>query len=409
MRPQVTIANFYSIWPVIHGGQRRIYFLARELSRTYDVKLLTLTHDRQYHCVNLGHCLQEIQVPADNAYRTLELAVHRRVKMSGDLAYTLHWEKCTTYQSVLHHSLKAASVIVTAHPYSLHAIEAALGPSSKPIIYDSQNVERRQKKEVLAGYPEGYQAIIDIEGKCLSHCARVLACAESDIDAFREDYGISADRCDLIPNGADILNVPQLSAAQRLRYRERMGFQERFVCVFAGSYHFPNLTAADRVVELATRVNECLFIVFGSVSDYVAAKGPLPPNVLLLGTLSESEKWLLLGACDVGLNPMELGSGSNIKMFEYAAAKLPILSTAFGARGSSFCPSEDFFLADIDDFGERLSTLRDLGEQDLRCVGENAYHKAVEHFDWTRIGAKYSDIIGQVLACQADRSTDGGA
>ena len=49
--------------------------------------------------------------------------------------------------------------------------------------------------------------------------------------------------------------------------------------------------------------------------------------------MDENTKWLLFNIGDFGLNPMEQGSGSNIKIFEYAAAGLVIVSTPFGVRG----------------------------------------------------------------------------
>ena len=215
-----------------------------------------------------------------------------------------------------------------------------LGSRNTPIIYDSQNVELRQKKELLSPWPQDYQAIIDVERQCLHRCAKVVACAESDIEAFGEDYGVPAYRCALVPNGADVINAPRLTEEDRVASRARLGFQDRFVCVFAGSDHFPNLRGrTHRGIRQLWR--ECLFILFGGVSEYLTEIGPVPPNVLGLGVINEAQKWLVLGCCDLALNPMERGSGSNIKMFEFAAAKLPILSTPFGAvvpglRGQRF-------------------------------------------------------------------------
>jgi glycosyltransferase involved in cell wall biosynthesis len=47
-------------------------------------------------------------------------------------------------------------------------------------------------------------------------------------------------------------------------------------------------------------------------------------------------------ASDAGLNPVTLGAGSNVKIFEYLASRLPVISTAFGARGTELLPDRDY-------------------------------------------------------------------
>jgi hypothetical protein len=47
-------------------------------------------------------------------------------------------------------------------------------------------------------------------------------------------------------------------------------------------------------------------------------------------------------ASDFAINPISTGSGTNVKMMEYLAAKLPILTTSFGKRG--LCCHKSLFL-----------------------------------------------------------------
>ncbi len=50
----------------------------------------------------------------------------------------------------------------------------------------------------------------------------------------------------------------------------------------------------------------------------------------------EAELTALFRAADVGLNPMLRGSGTNLKMLDYAAHGALVLSTEVGARGLGF-------------------------------------------------------------------------
>jgi len=47
-------------------------------------------------------------------------------------------------------------------------------------------------------------------------------------------------------------------------------------------------------------------------------------------------------AADAGLNPIVRGSGANVKLFEYLATRLPVISTAFGVRGTDLQPGIDY-------------------------------------------------------------------
>jgi glycosyltransferase involved in cell wall biosynthesis len=59
----------------------------------------------------------------------------------------------------------------------------------------------------------------------------------------------------------------------------------------------------------------------------------LPGNVELLGVVPENKLYTVLHAADVALNPVEMGSGTNLKLLQYMAAALPVISTEAGVRG----------------------------------------------------------------------------
>ncbi len=110
------------------------------------------------------------------------------------------------------------------------------------------------------------------------------------------------------------------------------------------------------------------------------------------GVVDEAAKEQLLHAADVALNPMFGGSGTAVKMFDYMAAGLPVISTAVGARGivdngsagvvvvpgSDICAKIEALLAD----GEWR---RDLGERNRRVVEDQ--------FSWERISAKPGRLL----------------
>jgi glycosyltransferase involved in cell wall biosynthesis len=81
-------------------------------------------------------------------------------------------------------------------------------------------------------------------------------------------------------------------------------------------------------------------------------------------------------AADAALNPMSSGAGTNVKMCEFIAMRLPIVSTPFGARGLAFEDGKSGFLFEKDGLAPVLSKVRRLFDQDplrLKEMADDAY------------------------------------
>jgi glycosyltransferase involved in cell wall biosynthesis len=395
---RIVIANFYTVWPPVGGGQRRIFFLARELSKAFDVEIVSLARDGTSTILHFSPTLREVQVTADRHYRALEARVDQRVKMAADLAYALHWQHCPTYQSVLAQCLENCDVAVTTHPYSIHAIEAALHGRSIPIVYDSQNCEIEEKQTVLADVPDGLLAIRDVEAAALRSCTMTIACTSLDADSFARHYGADRDAIEIIENGVDAINVPQMQAAYRDRLRNELKLEDRLVTVFGGSFYHPNFSAVDNLLRLAQELPDVTFIVLGTVCDYPPLKTTKLPNVVRLGRVDEDTKWVAYNLADIGLNPMTEGSGTAVKMFEYAAAGLTILSTPWGARGVPLSPDTDFLISEIAHWSGILKAHTDTSHDQRKALGRSAKQRIENVADWSVIGTKYVATFRKLIS-----------
>ena len=107
------------------------------------------------------------------------------------------------------------------------------------------------------------------------------------------------------------------------------------LALFVGSDHGPNHEATDILLGAARTCPNWSFVVAGSICNRETLKG-VPGHVYPLGVLAQAELTALLRAVDVGLNPMLRGSGTNLKMLDYAAHGALVLSTEIGARGLGF-------------------------------------------------------------------------
>ena len=107
---------------------------------------------------------------------------------------------------------------------------------------------------------------------------------------------------------------------------------ERPIALFIGSWHEPNVLAVRRILTLAAQLPGVTFAIVGSVGIPFHDLR-LPANVELWGIVGDELKETLLTVAAVALNPVSEGSGTNMKMLDYLAAGVPVVSTAVGARG----------------------------------------------------------------------------
>jgi hypothetical protein len=213
----------------------------------------------------------------------------------------------------------------------------------KPWYLDSHNLEH-EKETSLGGIHKLYARLIKImERRAPERYDGIFACTEHEMMFFSHARS-SVSNCSVIhaPNGIDAASyLPQESCARDLRHR--LGIREHDkVFLFCGSRYFANEDAVRFIRQFAEKHEAWLkeqrivFLVVGSVE-----REPLHSGQYLATAFVEDPKpyfW----AADYLINPMELGSGSNIKIAEAIAAHLPIVSTLFGVRGFNLHPCQDY-------------------------------------------------------------------
>ncbi|MBI1833533.1 MAG: glycosyltransferase family 4 protein [Candidatus Andersenbacteria bacterium] len=119
-------------------------------------------------------------------------------------------------------------------------------------------------------------------------------------------------------------------------------------------------------------------------------------NVCVVGSLSEEEKELLLAASHLAINPVAAGSGSHLKMFEYMASGLPILTTPIGARGIADQEDDVVSIAPLDQFASTLKTLME-NETQRQNLSQAARAYVVRTHDWKNISEAFARLLTSVV------------
>ena len=124
---------------------------------------------------------------------------------------------------------------------------------------------------------------------------------------------------------------------------------------------------------------EIQFLLMGSQCDFFKGK-KLPENVGLLGVVSEGAKAKIFETVDFALNPMMSGSGTNLKMFDYMAAGIPVITTEFGARGIE--DKKGMIVAAVEDMPGHIL---EFSLAKMQEKVEYAWRSVKEQYDWKKI------------------------
>ena len=174
-----------------------------------------------------------------------------------------------------------------------------------------------------------------IENTSFKIANNVLFCSSSDRDLFLKSTPSLLDKGFVLPNGIDVKKYA-FTKEQREKARELFNFSDdQNVFLFSGSLYGPNVEAFNFLKTWADLFrDELLFnkvIIF--VAGSVEREAFCSECIKVIGKVDDILP--CFAASDFGINPIISGSGTNIKMFEYIASGMPILTTEFGKRGLS--------------------------------------------------------------------------
>ncbi len=281
------------------------------------------------------------------------------------VGFTIH------HDPLLSHWLNWSDTVIINHSYAYTFLRRA---KNKNRIINSHNLEHHVwidswwKKHLLS------PVIRKIETRAARSADAVWCCAPDEELFYREAH--PALKTYSVPNGV-FPELYQKDLGLRTTIREQLRITDgQRVILFVGSDYDPNRKAYQFLRDFTDRESEflkahgILFLVAGSVV-------PRPSRDELMITTGFVESVTpYFHAADMAINPVVSGSGTNVKIFEYLAAQLPLISTFFGVRGLDLENHADFFAF-------TLATLKDDLENgplqktavQLKAMAQKAFEK----------------------------------
>lgn len=333
----VLVMDMQPIDPPLGGGRQRLLGLYHGLGAQLPCRYLG-SYDwpgEAQRELQLTPSLREIDIPLSPEHHAAaqQLAGQFDGMVVIDLAFSQQAHLSPDYLERLHHEIPHASVLVFSHPWVFPLVQDRIR-ADQIVIYDAQNVEGYLRAQLLdkkfAARNDLLAQVCSDEAALGQRANWILTCSHEDLQRFFRVYGFAPAKMRVVPNGV----MAFTAARQRnpLECRIALGLDpEAQIAIFVGSSYGPNLEAAVFILhDLAPTLPKVQFVIAGGVS---AALHSELSNVTFTGPLSEEQKDLWLGAANFALNPMFSGSGTNIKMFDFMASHLPVITTEVGARG----------------------------------------------------------------------------
>lgn len=376
MKKILAFSFFPAFVPPSNGGQARLYHFYKALSEWFDITLLTSTHiGVEEETVNHGVRFRERRIPKDRFF-TDQWSALGEYSSGGDLSGPCI-AACGKFPTRLHQAYleeyEEADIVVHDSPFTVEC-DLFAGLDQKLRVYNSYNCETRLYRQ-LHDDPKSrpiHEIVRLAETRMIESADLVFHCSPDDLAAFREMAPNAGFEAFHVPNGVTPMSVPE---------RPVQSGKAPFAAVFMGSNHPPNAHAAEFIVrELAPRLPDITFDIIGSC----LSEGEYPSNVRRHGIVDDALKNRLLREADLALNPMDSGSGSNVKVLDFLSNGLLVLSTPFGMRGVQAEAGKEYLEASLDGFPEAIRAAaadRDL----LAATGAAGKALALSRYTWRAI------------------------
>jgi glycosyltransferase involved in cell wall biosynthesis len=275
---------------------------------------------------------------------------------------------------LLREKLAWCNTVVVDFPFS-HPVFSTPSGRGRLRVVSTHNVEHRMYDDESHWHNRRIRAAVrEIELKAAEVCDILVSCCSGDAEFFVANASVRESV--VVPNGIDVRRFHGIET-HRDRVRQELGLAENVrLFLFTASKWGPNLEAFEYLKAFAQEYGRLLaeqrihILVVGNVT-------PRPmrfPGFTATSRVEVVEPYF--AAADAALNPVTTGAGTNLKMCEFLALRLPIATTLFGARGFRIEDGKTGFLFERDELAAVLTKVRRLFDEDpqrLRRMAEDAY------------------------------------
>jgi glycosyltransferase involved in cell wall biosynthesis len=296
----------------------------------------------------------------------------------------------------LNRHLDTADILLVREPWQFLPVHRR---TEKPIVYSSHNVEvdRFDNTMSLPFSKWMLDKTRELEKQAVQNSEAVVCTSKRDADRYQELFDPDTPLC-VLPNGTYESDIrehrPNSERAEKLRQRYGIN-SSTTVTLFVGSNYGPNVEAGKKIVEMANKLNgdhsDIHFLIVGTVGNSISSS---LSNMTITGFVDDFEAHMDLA--NIALNPIQSGGGTNIKVIDYFARSLPVITTPFGIRGIHVKDGHSAIIVEIEKFIKAISSLANSAERQKK-IGERARQLADEKYTWEKSSRKLHNQLKNLL------------
>ncbi|MDZ7762775.1 MAG: glycosyltransferase [Desulfovermiculus sp.] len=384
------------IVPPDHGAAVKIDRTATALSR-YVPKVYLLTDDRRRYYTYFQGARSEQRYPFWlRALAPLRSLVRKRARKKEipeqdaflyyplfDFSYILR-----TLYIALGHSVRIYQAEFPGYARPCLWARSLLGGV---VLLAEHNVEYQRLRDQNPNLSlSGYEFVRRTELMLCKQVDQVITVSNEDKQRLIHD-GVPAGQTHYIPHGVDLEGFEE-SESLDLGSLYAIS-QDETLLVYHGTYLYPpNMEAvqimAEEIIPLLRQWGIRAQLL--AVGPHSPVQSPWP-DVVFTGSVQQVAPYLL--AADMAVVPLRQGGGTRMKILDYFAAGLPVVSTAKGIEGIEVINGQQAVIVEDtgQDFARAIKSLLDDPDQAARIGRQGRVF--VQELDWKIIGQKYLQLV----------------
>jgi hypothetical protein len=249
-------------------------------------------------------------------------------------------------------------LIILEHPWLVELTDG------RPYLYDAHNFESYATSTLFGRHSMDYNAVADIERWAVSGAEHVTYCSA-------DDWRMMGDNWEL-PPGTHIPNGTHLP--------DKVATGENLNLIFVGSLYGPNISAAQRLIDMAHLLPEYHIHIVGRCSEPLTSD---EQNVTLHGYKTEQALDRLLQMSHIFVNLVTEGSGTHLKIAKALAYGLPVVTLLAGSRGY-----EATHVTELEHTPDMIREVtRDWNNRHTIAL------EAAKQYDWANIKQQFANVI----------------
>lgn len=391
----VVIVTRSDLFPTDHGAAVKIVETARGLARTGRPVAIVTAERSRYWLVREGGVearllpwwLRPLALPA-----ALTQAMHRLRGLPASNAF-LYWALYDPSYGLraawVGRAIGASTVLAEFPAYAQSARICRLFNGGRAVLAEHNVEYLRLAEQVPNLSATAFEKLRKDELKLANSMDAVVCVSDRDRAQLIAD-GMSPGRQLTIPHG---VNLTAFETAAPTDLAAVFGLDpKRPVLVYHGTFSYsPNrqalLILVDKLLPRLERLGH-------RVQVLGIGREPPPgvdhPDVHLPGSVADLTG--PLKACDLAVVPLVSGGGTRMKILDYFAAGLPVISTSKGCEGLPIADGEQLLVRDDwDAFARAAADL--LENADRRSTLGAAGHELARSLSWQEIAGRYDRLF----------------